>query len=218
MAQESFGVALLSPYAVVFVDSTRISMVHCLGPRRVPACSSPISPLPPFSIKISLIGLLIEHGANMTLNVLLIFVAFLTFSDNGKQHEQVYVDCAGCVGLRLVGSRTQLKIMEKATSEFIYHSPWKIRTPIKKFKLFFRVIWVSDPGTGPIVFVSKFCGFWWYLCVRNTDLDPDRTNIDFGTPLPTKTILKHARILLGSQTTFVAQVTSQMECVVARER
>ena len=27
---------------------------------------------------------------------------------------------------------------------------------------------------------------WWYLCVRNTDLDSDRTKIDFGTPFPQK--------------------------------
>jgi len=47
-------------------------------------------------------------------------------------------------------------------------------------------MWVSDPGTGPIGFVSKFCAFGWYLCVRNTDLDPDRTKIDFATPLPKK--------------------------------
>ena len=67
---------------------------------------------------------------------------------------------------------------------------------IKKVKLFFREIWVSDPGTRPIGFVSKFRAFWWYLCVRNTDLEPDRAKIDFGTPLPKK-VLKYARILLG---------------------
>ena len=65
--------------------------------------------------------------------------------------------------------------------------PRKIRTPIKKFKLFFREIWVSDPGTGPIGFVSKFRAVSWYLCVRNSDMDPDRTNIDFGTTLPIET-------------------------------
>jgi len=57
-------------------------------------------------------------------------------------------------------------------------------------------MWASDPGTGSIGFVSKFCAIWWYLCVRNTDLDPDRTKFDFGTPLPKK-VLKYARILLG---------------------
>jgi len=47
-------------------------------------------------------------------------------------------------------------------------------------------MWVSDPGTGPIGFVSKFRAVWWYLCVRNTDLEPDRAKVDFGTPLPKK--------------------------------
>ena len=47
-------------------------------------------------------------------------------------------------------------------------------------------MWVSDHGTGPIGFVSKFCAIWWYLCIRNTDLEPDRTKIDFGTPLQKK--------------------------------
>ena len=55
-------------------------------------------------------------------------------------------------------------------------------------------IWVSDPWTGPVVFVSRFRAFWWYLCVRNTDLEPNRAKIDFGAPL-----LKYARILLGNQ-------------------
>jgi len=55
-------------------------------------------------------------------------------------------------------------------------------------KFVVREIWVADPGTGFIGFVSKFRGLWWYLCVRNSDMDPDRAKIDFGTHLPTKTI------------------------------
>ena len=46
-----------------------------------------------------------------------------------------------------------------------------------------RDIWVSDPGTGPTGFVSKFCAIWWYSFVRDPDMDPDPTKLDFGTPL-----------------------------------
>jgi len=69
---------------------------------------------------------------------------------------------------------------------------------LKSSFLFFRGIWVSDPGAGPIGFVSKFCAIWWYLCVRNTDWDPDQTKIAFVTPLPPKN-LKYARILLATR-------------------
>jgi len=75
-------------------------------------------------------------------------------------------------------------------------SPPEFEYQLKRFKLFFREVWVSDPGTCPIGFVSKFFVFWWYLCVRNTDSEPNRAKDDFGTPLPKK-ILKYARILLG---------------------
>ena len=51
-------------------------------------------------------------------------------------------------------------------------------------------MWVSDPGTGPIGFVSKFLPAWWYLCVRNSDMDPDRTKIDLGKLLELKSMPK----------------------------
>jgi len=34
------------------------------------------------------------------------------------------------------------------------------QTPIKKFNFFIREIWVPDPGTGSIRFLSKFCTVW----------------------------------------------------------
>jgi len=62
--------------------------------------------------------------------------------------------------------------------------PRKIRTPIKRFKFFVREIWVSDPGNGPIGFVSKFRAVWWYLCVLNTNLESNQAKIDLCKPLP----------------------------------
>ena len=61
------------------------------------------------------------------------------------------------------------------------------QTPIQqKSNYFLGKIQFPEPGTGPIGFVSKFRAVLWYLCVRNSDMDPDRTKIDFGTPLPNK--------------------------------
>jgi len=73
----------------------------------------------------------------------------------------------------------------------------KFEHQIKKLNLLFREAWVSDPGTGTIGFVSKFCAMWWYLCVRISDMEPNRAKINFGTPLATIFCLKYARILLG---------------------
>ena len=82
------------------------------------------------------------------------------------------------------------------THNIYIHPQQKTDTNFKKI-IFVKEIWVSDPGTGPMGFVVKFCAIWWYLCVRNSDMDPDRTKTDFGTPLPTKTIQKYIRILPG---------------------
>jgi len=75
-------------------------------------------------------------------------------------------------------------------------SPAPNQTAIQKFNLLWGESWVSKPGTGRIGFVSRFCAILWYVCVRKSDMDPDRTEIDFGTPLP-KQVRKYARILSG---------------------
>ena len=43
--------------------------------------------------------------------------------------------------------------------------------------------WVSNPGTGPDGFVSKTYAILMYLCVRSSDMHPERTEIAFETPL-----------------------------------
>jgi len=76
--------------------------------------------------------------------------------------------------------------VEEKSPPPLREDPAKFGHQLKSSNFFFREIWVSDPGTSPIGFVSKFCAIWRCLCVRNTDLEPDRTKIDFGTPLPKK--------------------------------
>ena len=63
------------------------------------------------------------------------------------------------------------------------NSPKK-RTQIKKSNSVLWEIWISDPGIGPIGFVSKVRRIWLYLFVWNSDMDPDRTEIDFGQLFP----------------------------------
>ena len=78
----------------------------------------------------------------------------------------------------------EIKLNEKRSKEAVV----KIENKRKKSNCLFREVWVSDPGTGPFGFVSKCCAVLRYLCIRKTDLDPDRTKIDLGTPLPKKSL------------------------------
>jgi len=80
-------------------------------------------------------------------------------------------------------------------SRFI-NTPPKIERQFKSSNFCLREIWVSDPGTGPIGFVSKFRAVSLYLWFRNSDVDAEQTQIDFWDT-PSKNSLKPARILLG---------------------
>ena len=76
------------------------------------------------------------------------------------------------------------------------HMPSKLRTSIVKV-MFVQELWLSDPGTDPIGFVSKFTTSLWYLCVHGSDVDPELTEITFWAPLPTNK-LKECSKLAGT--------------------
>ena len=89
----------------------------------------------------------------------------------------------------LASRKLQISLWGRKTKRI---GPQQIELQLKSANFFGESL-----GTGPIGFVSKFHVILWYLCVRNSDMDPDRTQIDFGTPIPKTSLRKYVRILLS---------------------